>query len=68
MRSVALFLFAYAALCFIYTASAKAPLTIVSPTEALDQTQYQIGTFARYAHPFRASSANSPLLGRCGHL
>jgi len=43
MRSVALFLFAYAALCFIYTASAKAPLTIVSPTEALDQTQYQIG-------------------------
>jgi hypothetical protein len=56
MRSVALFLFAYAALCFIYTASAKAPLTIVNPTEALDQTQYQIGTFALCASVSRIAS------------
>jgi hypothetical protein len=45
MKATLVLLFASAVLCsFVYTASARASIPIVDPTEALkDQTQYQVG-------------------------
>jgi hypothetical protein len=50
MKATLVLLFASAVLCsLVYTASARASIPIVDPTEALkDQTQYQVG--ARFLH------------------